>query len=436
MPDIFDEISLEESPSGDIFDQIEYQESPTPLGELGRHIARTGSRVAESVLGLPSDILQTAQLGARGLEKGASKIREKIGLSPLKTQEKPKGLPGSEELRDISTKIFGEVVTPQDKKESFIDDIVSDASVLAIPVKGKIPFMRSIGTALAGNLGAKGAEQLGFGEKGQTAAKIGAFFLSGLAGKGNVKKYWNQQYKLAEEAVPSRARLDANKLDRKLDHLRADLRKGGIETPSQKFVEKPLNDLQKIIVDGELKVEDAVKAKQKINELRAGLFDEVKGKQGQKYARTKINDISHFLDETLEKYGKENPTFLKHYKAGNEAYGGFQQSKRVGNWINRNIPFGRLGKTGLIILEGIFKPASLKATLPAAAAFKGGELFTRMFKNKTLRRYYGNLIKDAINENKSGFLRNLKGMEKEIEKNEPDIFDELTSDQNTNKQSN
>ena len=185
-----------------------------------------------------------------------------------------------------------------------------------------------------------------------------------------------------------------------------------------------------------MRVEDAIAAKKKINELRSSLFDEVKGKAGQKYARTRINDVANYLDETLATYGKENPQFYKHWKAANEAYGGYQQSRKVGNWISRSIPFGRLGKTGLIIIEGIFKPASLKATIPGVAAFKGGELLTRMFKNATLRRYYGNLMKDAVKENKAGFLRNLRGMEKEIEENEPDIFDRLSRNDNSDKQSN
>lgn len=394
--------------------------------ESGRHITRSASRAIESLVGLPGDILRTGEMGASLLEKGAGKIREKIGLKPLESATKKPSIPGSSELRELSTKLFGDIVKPQSQTESFIDDIVSDASVLAIPVKGKIPFIRSIGTALAGNVAAKGAEMLGAGEKGQSAAKLGTFFLSGLTGKGTVKKFWNEQYNLAEKAIPEGAVLDANKLDRQLDKLSHELKKGGIETPSQKFVEKPLNDLKKVISEGELKVEDAVVAKKKINELREGLFEEVKGRAPRKYARTKINDLAKFLDESLEKYGKENPEFYKPYKAANEAFGGYYQSKRVGNWISRQIPFGKLGKGSLLILEAIFQPASLKATLPAFAAFKGGELLTRMFKNPTLRQYYGNLMKDAVKENTSGFLKNLKSMEKEIQEKDPDIFEDLT----------
>lgn len=425
MPDIFDQISLEEeTPRGDIFDEIITQKPSFPE-EVGRHTARTASRIGESLVGLPGDIGRLLQTGAEAVGAQAAKVREKIGLEPLKERKAPPGLPGSGELRDLSTKIFGEKVVPQSKTETFIDEIVSDAALLAIPVKGKIPFLRAIGTALAGNIASTGAEKVGFGEKGQAAAKIGTFFLSGLVGKGNVKKYWNEQYKLADEAVPSRAYLDANKLDMQLDKLLGELRKGGIETPSQKFVQKPVKELKRITQYGEMKVEDAIAAKKKINELRSSLFEDVKGAGARKHARTKINDVAKFVDESLENYGKENPVFFKHYKNANEAYAGFQQSKRVGNWISRAIPFGKIGKGGLLILEAIFKPATLKATIPGVAVFKTGELVTRMFKNPTLRRFYGNLIKDAINENKGAFVKNLRGMEKEIEKSDPDIFDEI-----------
>lgn len=397
--------------------------------EIGRHTARTGSRIAESLLGLPADVLKTAQLGARGVEKLAGKTREKIGLEPLPTTEKKPPPIGSEELRKFSSKLFGEKVLPQSPTESLIDNIVEDASVLAIPIKGKIPFVRSIGSAIAGNLSQEAAKSMGVGEGGQAAAKLGTFFLAGLTGKGNVKKYWKKEYELADKAIPKRARLDATKLDNRLTKLERELRKGGIETPSQKFVEKPLKEIQKIIHEGELKVDDAVAAKKKINELRSSLFTDVKGKGGQKYARTKINEVANALDEALEIYGKENPEFFKHYKAANEAYGGFFQSKKVSNWIASKVPYGRMGKNAFFLMEAIFKPSTLKFTVPAYGLFKGGELASRLIKSPTLRKYYTNLVKSAIDENKTGVLKNLKALDQTIQKEDPDIFVELDKNQ-------
>ncbi len=427
MPDIFDEISLEEEmPKRDAFDEISFEPSPTFKEELGRHTARTASRIGETLAGLPGDIGRLLQAGAGAAETQAAKVREKIGLKPLKEIRAPPGLPGSQELKDLSSKIFGEKVLPKTKTEAFIDNIVSDAAALAIPLKGKIPFIRSIGTAIAGNLTQKGAERLGLGEKGQTAAKLGAFFLSGLTGKGNVKKYWKEQYKLSEEAVPKNTKVETFKLERKLDNLSRKLEKG-ITTPSKSFVSAPLNNIRKKIKKGTVKIDELIQFKTDINELRGKLYKDLTGKQSINYAQGKINDLSALLDSELAAYGKENPAFLEHYKNANEAYAGFNQSKRVGRWINRQLK--GIGKPALLLIEGMF-PKLVPASAAAFVGLKGGEMITRVMRNPTLRRFYGNLVKDAVKENTGGFVKNLRALEKEIKKSDPDIFDKLTSETN------
>lgn len=422
MTDIFDQLSFEESPQGDIFDQIEYSAS-SPQKEIGRHVGRSVSRAAESLLGLPGDILRTSQLAAKGLETGAGKIREKIGLEPRESEIKKPGIPGSEELKEYSQKLFGDIVVPQSETEKIVDDIVSDASVLALPIKGKIPFAKAIGTAVAANVSKKIAKESGIGEKGQDLTKLGTFFLSGLTGKGNVKKFWTEQYKLADEAIPKNAKVQVFGLDRSLNNIERELSKG-ISTPSKSFVIKPLEEIQKKIATGEVKVSDLIQMKRDVNELRSKLYSEVPGKQNVKYAQGKINDIAGVLDKEIEKYGKQNPQFLKHYKAGDEAYGGFHQSKKVARWIGKMA--NRFGKGGLLMLEGLF-PKLIPASIATGTGLKAGEFFTRLTRNPTIRKFYFNMIKDAINENKGGFLKNLKSIEKEAQKIEPDIFDELVS---------
>ncbi len=423
MPDIFDQISLEEDiPQGDIFDQITFEPPPTRLSEVGRHTARTGARIGEALAGLPGDIGRLLQTGAEAVGVQAAKVREKTGLAPLKVTTAPPGVPGSQELKELSTKIFGETVLPQSPTEAFLDEIVGDAAVLAIPVKGKIPFIRAIGTAIAANLGAKAAEKLGLGEKGQAVAKLGSFFLAGLTGRGTVKKYWKEQYRLADEAIPSNAKVTTFRLERKLDHLSGELEKG-ISTPSKIFVKTPLKKIRKKIKKGAVKVEELVQFKKDINELRGTLYKDLTGKQSIKYAQGKINDLSGLIDSEIAAYGKENPVMLKHYRNANEAYAGFHQSKRMGRWINRQLK--GIGKPALFILEGMF-PKLIPASGVAFVGLKAGEMITRVMRNPTLRRFYGNLVKDAVKENTGGFIKNLRAMEKELKKSDPDIFDELS----------
>lgn len=401
------------------------EEKPSFKKEVGRNVARSGIRAVESLAGLPGDIFAIPEkIISSGLSKLTGTPEEKIRKAGSGL-----GLPTSESLRGISQKIFGQKFEPQSEGEKLSDDIIQDAVALAIPVKGKIPFLRSIGTSIAGNLASKGAEIGGLGETGQSAAKLGAFFLSGLTGKGTVKKFWNQQYEAADKAVPKTATMDAFKLERNLDKLESTL-KQGLETPSQKAVLKPLKELRKKISNGKMSVKDAIQSKKSINELRAQLFDEVKGEAARKGASTKLNDIAQFLDEGLGAYGKQNPGFYEPYKAANEAYAGYQQSRKVGKFINRLLPMGNLSKGALLLLEGIFKPATLPYTAAGYTAFKGGELLARMFKNPTLRKYYSGVVQSAIKENKTGVLRNIKGLDKEVQKH-PEIFEGLTgSDHN------
>ena len=401
------------------------EKKPSFKEELGRHTARTGARIGEALIGLPGDIGRLLQTGAEAVGTQAVKVREKTGLSPLKVTTAPPGVPGSQELKELSTKIFGKTVLPQTPREAFIDDIVGDAAVLAIPVKGKIPFIRSIGTAIAANLGAKVAEKLGLGEKGQAVAKLGTFFLAGLTGRGSVKKYWNQQYKLAQEAIPTDTRISTGNLNKKLRIFeRENLLKGG-PTAAKKKVREFFDDLSKKSERGSIEVDELLQFKHDINQNRSGLYGKELSRTELKVAKRYYNELASGIEDSIQSYGKKNPDFLKHWTNAQESFAGFQQSKRVGNWISRAIPFGKLGKGGLLILEALFKPATLKATLPGIAILKSGEILTRMLKNPTLRRFYGNLMKDAVKENAAGVVKNIRAMEKEIEKSDPDIFDEL-----------
>lgn len=421
MSDIFDRITIDDSPRGDVFDEIQISESALPVQEITRHLGRTASRIGESVLGLPGDVLRTGQLAARGLEKGAGRIRRTLGMAERETGLRQPGIPGSEELKNLSQKIFGEAVTPQTAGESFVDDIVSDASVLALPIKGKIPFIRAIGTAVAGNVGEEAAKRLGAGQKGQAAAKLGSFFLAGLMGRGNVKKYWNQQYRLAEEALPADAKIDSFLLDSRLRKIERELERG-ISTPSKNFVKRPLEQIRKKAIRGEVGIDELIEMKKDINELRGSLYKDLTGKQSIRYAQGKINEVANLLDSEIQRYGKGNPKFLSHYKNANDAYAGFNQSRRVGNWIGKQIK--TIGKGPILILEGLFRKL-IPASGVGFVGLKAGELMTRITRNPTLRRFYSNMMKDALKENSAGFLRNLKSLEKKLKEEEPDIFSRI-----------
>lgn len=394
--------NLSKLPEGFVLEKNNIQE--TAKQKIGRNTARSFARAAESVLGLPGDILS---------------LPKKLLPEPLK--KAPifgLNLPSSDELKDLNQKIFGNILKPQSEGEEFSDEIVSDAASLLLPIKGKIPFLRAIGTSIFTNSASKGIEALGGSKDAQTAIKLGAFFLSGLTGKGSVKKFWTKKYDEAIKNIPSGDKFNAVKLQNDLNSLGKELIKG-ISTPSKSNVLKSVNEIKNKIKKGKLPVEEAVEIKRNINELRESLFDEIKNKTARQGAKVKFNEVSKYLDDSLREYGKTNPAFYKPYEIAQEAYGGFQQSKKVGNFISKILGKSKVSPTTALLIKQVFFPSNILSTAASAGAgygvLKTGELITRFFKNKTLNKYYIDLIKNAIKENSAGTIKNINKINKEIE---------------------
>jgi len=133
-----------------------------------RKVARAG----EAAGGLPGDILS----GAFGLGNYATggavptyeKIQEKLPLS----------LPTSTQTRESLKKVTGGYLEPEEGKDSFLDNVVSDLATFLTPAgsgKAKVgkAALKAAGIkAFGGNIAAKGAEALGAGEQGQALTKL------------------------------------------------------------------------------------------------------------------------------------------------------------------------------------------------------------------------------------------------------------------------
>src|SRR5690554_1006626 len=148
---------------------------------IDRRTARYVRRVGEAVLGLPGDIYQLV----RGMSQkfGGITPEEDLNFVQKGARKLADALPGSEELRAMGAEQFPNL-EPRDESEEFEDEVVQDFATLALPVKGKIPFARAIGTSLIGNIGKEWAKELGIGEGGQAVTKMGLMLFAGMFGKG------------------------------------------------------------------------------------------------------------------------------------------------------------------------------------------------------------------------------------------------------------
>lgn len=188
----------------------EPQQEESLLGTIGRGIARTGARAVETIVGLPGDVSEgilglvgAGEKALFGTEVTPKKIDFSLGLLKKMNEGiesltgiKPHfpdtfSLPTSEDVKKYVTKPLGrEAIEPQAKWEKVADSIIEDTIPLLIPgVKGKIPFAKALKVSGISNIASWLSGELGAGEAGQAATKLGTTLLTTVASPGILKKY-------------------------------------------------------------------------------------------------------------------------------------------------------------------------------------------------------------------------------------------------------
>lgn len=400
-----------------------------------RNVLRSAARVGETLSGMPGDVVQMGKslggwLGnkARSLiGKEALNHEDELQVEELKKTKDwdvlsrlTESLPTSENLREnVTRKYTGDYLEPQNKWEAFSDDIAQDFASLALPVKGKIPFARAIGTSLIANSGGEIAgEFLGEDAKGYT--KLGLLFSSGMIGqnKGGVKKYINSLYSDMRSEIPEGARVSSKGLEKKLNSIESTLRKGDPGAASKQEAFKKIDAVRNKIQGGEIPLDEVLELAKDTNEVIFSGRDIVRN-------QNKLFDIREALHDTTKEYGSRNAAFLDKWKDANQAYAATELSRKVGGWVKKNIkPKDYMYAASALGLEGAFvgAPAALATAgvgAASASAAYSAEVLKRISKSPALRKYYTNTVNSSLNQNKASFMRNIKflndGLEKSFE---------------------
>jgi hypothetical protein len=381
-----------------------------------RHTARTAARAGEAIVGLPGDI-------ASGALRAGNWLAEKLKMNPMDAEEMSKildKLPTSQNIRSLHERVTGDYLKPQGKAEEISDEFVQDLSTLLIPVKGKIPFVRAFGTAVAGNLAKEGAAAIGGSEGTQQATKLGAMVLTSLINPKSANKYKDMLYSEADNLVHKNATVSARNIGSEARSLIRDLKKGGSaasKTPTMTKAEEIL----KRIKGGRIEVKELTEFKKTINEARGSLYKDINlDKAGRKAGLANLNRASKIVDNGLKEYGKANPAWEKLYRSANEAHGAIVESQKASNWIKRQIPHLKYPGTVGLIAETILAPGKAAATVAGGAATIGGvkayELSHRILNSPVLRKHYMNVWKAGLEENAKAFAHNAQKLDSEVKK--------------------
>lgn len=401
------------------------------LKNIGRQALRTGSRLAETVLGAPREGAEFLEslIPENALIKGA----EKIGLGEgaknlLETSKKIapyKLLPKTEQVRDVTEFLFGKAVKPKNEWEEKADTLITDFASLALPIGGnKLKFIKPALLALGGNLASEGIGHLGGSEKEKAFGKLGTFVLGSMINPKAAQKLNTDLYAQAKANRPADATVNAKNLKNKITNFRKELLKGGTSESKSKTLKK-LDELENSIKNGKIEVEELEGFKKSINEARQGLFDEFQtNKVGRNAAKRNLNEASKIVDNTLTEYGKTNPAWEKPYREANEVFGAISQSRFVRDKITKalksmkgHLAWPAIGLFGI----GAHSPVpTLKALgtagVSGAAAITAGELIAKVMKSPKLRELYFKLIKNAAKENLLSTRKTLEKLNKDLEK--------------------
>lgn len=397
------EVSEKTKNNEDPFESVKIKEAKGFPGikEIGRHAARLGSRIAETIGGIPGD---TQSLIDSGLFAGYEAITGKKTPEELKTRK----FPTSGEIKQKAEERLGEFIKPQSSTEKTIDEYAEKVASLVGPMK----FRKALGVALGSQLAKKGIKTLGFGESAQEAGSLGTMFLLSAMNPRGAMNYASSQFKKADSLAKG-ASIQANKFEDNLTKLVQDLNKG-VTTSSKNAVLRPAEDLLKKINNGKIAVQDLTAAKRDINTLM-GEPETLSG------AKKLLKSLGKEVDNALKPFEKINPEFSKAYRPANEIYGAVMEGNKAYKFLTKTL--GAKSIVGATIAEiALGHPEAILPTMGAAGVAIGiaktSDFLTRLAKSPELRKYYHKVLLFAAKEDAGAVRTYADKIEKILEKDQ------------------
>ena len=380
-------------------------------GKVLRNVVRSGARAATSTFGLAGDIATGAMSLGQAGQDIINKGFEAVGLGALANKkplfnESPY-MPTTENIEKVVHPQLEKVLPsgylkPQGDIEAGIDEAIADTVALALPVgplKG-MGIKKSITLAGAGNLAKWGAKEIGLGEKGQGAVKLGTMLLASTASRGKLNSHMRELYDTAHESIPEGANLNAKPVENTIYGIREKFQDSPKTRPSLKAFNKIVVPIEDDIRNGKLDVKKAIAHKQTINEWLSR--EESRG------AEKWLKNVVRSLNGELEAYGKSNPSFGKAWKDAEE----LAKSHAVTQWAQKVINPQTLGMEALALLFGGHGLAS------AATKVAGTAMIPKVMRGIEMglgtsagRKYYANLMKEAARHNAPAVIKEAKKLD-------------------------
>jgi len=368
------------------------------LGAGARHVARSVARGAESVVGLPGDVMQFAS---------------DIGVVPEFNENMPRPLPTSGEIREKVTKpLTGQYLEPKGKGEEFSDEVASDLATFMLPIKGKLPFKGAVVRAVGGNVASLMAKEVGFGKGGQVASKIGFNLLAGIPG---TRKALVKNQEILKEGFDKTIRPMEKYRTTSLDPLISKAKKVAEYGYEHKVPWKSA------ILDEVERLENSMSGPNYLNikksvALEEVLTDKLRAGEFPKKSVKTIESLRDGLKKAHHEFAKkENLEFGKYYLPWSDVDNGLNASSKIGKFVQNKTNFN-FSKSNSLTRSLFLGSMGAAKVIPAA----GYNLFSLLGKSNIARQAYANVMKASAAGNAATALKNMNIFDEEANKFSPE----------------
>lgn len=410
--------------------QSQYEGVP---GWIGRQLARTGSRAAETVGGMPRSI--TDLVGALSSSTPFGSL-----AAPLINKGVEFGrsiLPSSEDIREnIGQLAQPGYLEPQSSGEE-IADTITEATTGLLLGRAKIPNMpasakgalqslagvlkttgKTAAAASSGQLGKFLSKELGAGELGQELTNIGTTLLVGAGLDTNIRNAAKEVYTIRDNAIREGDSLASRPVWDMTRKVRKKFLDTGIKgVKGKEEVRNVVSSLENSIgSNNRIKLEKLIPIKEQMNDAIRSVPD---GSKAQHWIREMYNEVS---DSLKDPHITGNKVFSEAQKAADQLYTHVKGAQKINDWAKDIImskPF--LGTGTLGALYGLAtNPVGTIGKLGVAGAITGGaygalqgtHLMRSILSNESVRNEYMRMMKAAANQNTGQFIKSAERFNK------------------------
>lgn len=407
---------------------------PEGYGEAAvRHGARSASRIAETIGGLPKNALNFA-------ESIYGMIPENLRQEGVIQKTIPGGtiagpvigaaydigkqfLPSSEQIKEtIAQAAPTGYLEPQSQLESLSDELVSDFSALMFPT-GPIGGAKALGkqalkaagivipSTAAGLL----AKKAGFGEKGQAGVKFGTALLTSMGMGASLKKQAQNTYEEIKASPLSKKTMRVGPISKITKDIEKDfLKKGRVtDVPEKELVKNIIGDFNGKVKRGRVQIADLAQFKQELSK-------DIERLARDKAAQQKVINLQSNINKLLKDQGYNK--LADQFTKADELWTGASRGQKINDFV-KNVVTDRFPNIvaffGAMSKPGTFFPKVGQLAMGTGAGYVASHVannIRNLITLPTLRNDYISLLGAAAKENAPLVLRRAEKLEKQLSK--------------------